>query len=228
MEASPQMDTSRPSNLRLAAFALTAIGALVIGVGSILTWVTVGFSQEQLAALTSATKGTDVTDGKVTLGCAVVALILILLSRVVSDTVRAVMAGIVVVAGGAAVAVALLFISSAPTKYTPIDSESLVARIATLISKSPDEVRAALAAVSDRLGPYTDVGAGPWIVVAGGLMVMVGGVLTVRWAARLSAAHVAADEDDDFDAGPNRDGGVNEDGGPADDDLSAGPEPSQD
>lgn len=215
MEAAPQMDASRPSTLRLAAFALTAIGALVIGVGSILTWVTVGFSQEQLAALASATKGTDITDGKVTLGCAVVTLILIIASRVVSDTVRAVLAGIVVVAGGAAVTVALLFISTAPTRYTPIDSETLVSKIATLISKSPDDVRAALAAVSDKLGPYTDIGAGPWIVVTGGLMVMVGGVLTVRWAARLSAAHVAADEGDDVDE-------------PTDDGMPAGPEPSLD
>jgi len=51
MEAAPRMDTSRPSNLRLAAFALTSLGALVIGIGSILTWVTVGFSDQNLAAL---------------------------------------------------------------------------------------------------------------------------------------------------------------------------------
>jgi hypothetical protein len=51
--------------------------------------------------------------------------------------------------------------------------------------------------VADKLGPYTNVGAGPCVVVIGGLMVVVGGVLTVRWAARLSAAHIAADEADD-------------------------------
>jgi len=213
------MDTSRPSNLRLAAFGLTALGALVVGIGSILTWVTVGFTQPELAALTSATKGTDITDGKVALGCAVVTLILVIASRVVSDVVRAIMAGIVVVAGGLATAVALLFMSSAPTKYTPIDSGSLVEKIATLLGKSADEVRAALAAVSEKLGPYTDVGAGPWVVVAGGLMVMVGGVLTVRWAARLSAAHVAADEGDDLDE-PAPD--------PASDDAPAGEETSLD
>ncbi len=194
MEATPQMDTSRPSNLRLAAFALTASGALVIGVGSILTWVTVGFADPSLAALTSLTKGTDIADGKIALGCAVATLLLVVVSRVVSDTVRAVMAGIVVVAGGLATAVAAVFIRSAPTNYTPIDSEGLVARIAAYLGKTPDEIRAALAGVSDKLGPYTNVGAGPWVVVIGGLMVIAGGVLTVRWAARLSAAHVATDE----------------------------------
>jgi hypothetical protein len=194
MEATPHMDTSRPSNLRLAAFALTASGALVIGVGSILTWVTVGFADPSLAALTSPTKGTDIADGKIALGCAVATLLLVVVSRVVSDTVRAVMAGIVVVAGGLATAVAALFIRSAPTNYTPIDSEGLVARIAAYLGKTPDEIRAALAGVADKLGPYTNVGAGPWVVVIGGLMVIAGGVLTVRWAARLSAAHVSTDE----------------------------------
>jgi hypothetical protein len=38
----------------------------------------------------------------------------------------------------------------------------------------------------------------------------------VRWAARLSAAHVAADD------------GYDVDGGPTDDEASAGPEPSLD
>ena len=219
MEDAPQMDASRPSNLRLTAFALTAVGALIIGVGSILTWVTVGFSQPELAALTSATKGTDITDGKVTLGCAVVALILVLVSRVVSDTVRAVLAGIVVVAGGLAVAVALSFISSAATKYTPIDSEAIVANLAARSGQSADAVRATLAAQADKLGAFTDVNTGPWVTLIGGLLVMVGGVLTVRWAARLSAAHAAADEGDYGDE---------VDGGPTDDDLSAGPEPSLD
>jgi len=194
MEATPQMDTSRPSNLRLAAFALTALGALVIGVGSILTWVTVGFADPGLAALTSPTKGTDITDGKIALGCAVATLLLVVVSRVVPDSVRAVMAGVVVVAGGLATAVAAMFIRSAPTNYTPIDSEGLVARIAAYLGKTPDEIRAALAGVADKLGPYTNVGAGPWVVVIGGLMVIAGGVLTVRWAARLSASHVAIDE----------------------------------
>jgi hypothetical protein len=37
MEPAPRMDTSAPSDLRLVAFVLTAVGALAIGVGSVLT-----------------------------------------------------------------------------------------------------------------------------------------------------------------------------------------------
>ena len=195
MEPAPQMDASRPSSLRLIAFVLVAVGALAIGVASVLTWVSAGFTQPELAGLTSVTKGIDTNEGKVALGCAVVALILVLVSRIVSDTVRAVLAGMMVVVGALAAVAGALFISSASTNYSPIDSESIINQLAAQLGHSPDEVRAALATVADQLGPYTNVAAGPWIVIAGGIAVAVGGVLTVRWAARLSADHAAADED---------------------------------
>jgi hypothetical protein len=195
MEAAPRMDTSAPSNLRLVAFVLTAVGALAIGVGSVLTWVSAGFTQPGLEGLTSVTKGLDTNEGKVALGCAVAALILAVVSRVVSDTARAILAGVMVIVGALAAVVGSLFISSASTTYSPIDSESIINRLAAQLNKPADQVRAALATVADTLGPDTKIGAGPWIVIAGGIMVAVGGVLTVRWAARLSADHAATDED---------------------------------
>lgn len=194
-EPAPQMDASRPSNLRLIAFALTAIGALAIGVGSVLTWVSAGFTLPALSGLTSVTKGLDTNEGKIALGCAVAALILVVVSRVVSDAARAVLAGVMVVVGASAAVVGAMFISSASTNYSPIDNDSIVNRLAVELQHSPDEVRAALNTVSSQLGPYTTVGAGPWIVIAGGIMVAAGGILTVRWAARVSADHAAADED---------------------------------
>ena len=195
MEAEPRMDASAPSNLRLTAFVLIAVGALAIGIGSVLTWVSAGFSKAGLTELTSVTKGIDTNEGKVALGCAVVALILVLVSRVVSDAARAVLAGVLVVVGALAAVAGAMFISSASTTYSPIDSETIINKLAAELGQSPDAVRAALATVSSDLGPYTNIGAGPWIVIAGGLMVAVGGVLTVRWAARLSADHAATDED---------------------------------
>jgi hypothetical protein len=189
------MDTSAPSDLRLVAFVLTAVGALAMGVGSVLTWVSAGFTQPQLANLTSVTKGLDTNEGKVALGCAVAALILVLVSRVVSDTARAVLAGVMVVVGALAAVVGAMFIATASTNYSPVDSESIIERLAAELHQPADQVRAALATVSAQLGPYTKIGIGPWIVIAGGILVAVGGVLTVRWAARLSADHAAADED---------------------------------
>jgi hypothetical protein len=189
------MDTSAPSDLRLVAFVLTAVGALAIGIGSVLTWVSAGFTQPQLAGLTSVTKGLDTNEGKVALGCAVAALILVLVSRIVSDTARAVLAGVMVVVGALAAVLGAMFIATASTNYSPVDSESIIERLAAQLHQPADQVRAALATVAAQLGPYTKIGIGPWIVIVGGIMVAVGGVLTVRWAARLSADHAAADED---------------------------------
>jgi hypothetical protein len=201
MEAAPTMDASRPSTLRLVAFVLTAVGALAIGVGSVLTWVSAGFTPAALAELTSVTKGLDTNEGKVALGCAVATLILVVVSRVVSDAARAVLAAAMVVLGALAAVVAAMFISSASTNYSPIDSESIIAKLAVQLGHSPDQVRAALATISGQLGPYTHVGPGPWIVIAGGVSVAVGGVLTVRWAARLSAGRTANDEGMDLPDG---------------------------
>src|SRR4029078_2656953 len=88
MEPAPRMDTSAPSDLRLVALVLTAVGALALGIGSALPRVSAGFTQPQLAGLTSVTKGLDTNEGKVALGCAVAALILVLRSRIRSDTAR--------------------------------------------------------------------------------------------------------------------------------------------
>ncbi len=226
MEAEPRMDASAPSNLRLTAFALIAIGALAVGVGSVLTWVSAGFTKLGLTELTSVTKGIDTNEGKVALGCAVVALILVVVSRVVSDTARAVLAGVLVVVGALAAVAGAMFISSASTNYSPIDSESIVDALAAQLHQPPDAVRAALATVSSDLGPYTKVSAGPWIVIAGGLMVAVGGVLTVRWAARLSADHAATDEEGTSEAEEYRE--TPQDGEPADDPMPAVPDAKDD
>lgn len=184
------MDASRPSSLRLAAFALTAAGALAIGVGSVLPWVTVGIVGTD--QLNTVTPGTDVTQGKVTLACAVVILILVIVSRVASDSARAVVAGIMIVAGALAAGVAADFLSSAASTYQAVDSGALVSKLVEATGQTTEQITQEIAQVG-----YTHVGAGAWVTLVGGLMVVAGGVLTVRWAARLSAAHVTDDEVDD-------------------------------
>jgi len=193
MEAAPRMDTSRPSNLRLAAFALTALGALVIGVGSILTWVTVGIAGQ--TALDSPTRGTDIRDGKIALACAIAVLVLVIVSRLVGDLGRAIVAGVIIVAGALAALVSLSFLRSASTKYVAVDSAGLVAKVAQAEGKTVAQAAQELAQMVEKLGAFTRIGAGPWVTLGGGVMVVIGGVLTVVWAARLSATHAAAEED---------------------------------
>jgi hypothetical protein len=183
MDAEPRMDASRPSKLRLAGFALTAGGALVMGIGSLLVWVTVGIADQQ--SVQTVSRGTDLAAGLITLVCAVVVLVLLLLSRAVRDAARRVIATVVVAAGAFATALAAYFIIAAPSYYSPVDDDTLVGAIASATGRSADEVRTALAQVIDTLGGYTHVGPGPWVVVVGGVLVIAGGVSTLRWAKQL-------------------------------------------
>ena len=183
METTPRFDASRPTNLRLAAFALTAIGALLMGIGSLLTWVTVGL-RDQLS-LQTVSPGTDLSAGVITLVCAVVILVLVIMSRVIVGPARRGMAIVIIVAGALSTALATWFIITAPDHYSPTDDEHLVDALAQTLGKSVDEIRSALAAVIDQLGGYTHVGPGPWVVIAGGLLAIVGGILTFRWATRV-------------------------------------------
>ncbi len=183
MEAEPRMDASRPSNLRLAGFVLTAAGALAMGVGSLLTWVTVGIADA--AGIATVSPGTDLAAGVFTLICAVVILVVVIMSRMVRERTRTALAIVVIVAGTLSTLLAAWFIKAAPDYYSPVDDEKLVAALAAAYGRTADAVRVALTNVIDELGGYTHVGLGPWIVIVGGILTIVGGVLTLRWARSL-------------------------------------------
>ena len=174
------MDTSCPSNLRLVAFALTAAGALVMGIGSVLTWVTVGLADQ--VAVQTASPGTDLAAGRFTLASAVVVLVAVIVSRQVRDRARAALAIVVIAAGSLSVILAGWFVKAAPDYYSPVDDEELIAALVSATGRTAEEVRSALTSVIDQLGGYTHVGPGPWIVIFGGALAIAGGVLTLRWA----------------------------------------------
>src|SRR5438093_8045658 len=107
----PSASESEP--LRLAGFACTAVGALLIGVGAATTWATVtigsvGGSQLPAGAppggLGSSlppipTKGTDTIEGKIALACALIILVSILLIRIARGRARPLFAILIIVAG---------------------------------------------------------------------------------------------------------------------------------
>lgn len=194
MEASPRLDASRPSRLRLAAFATTAAGALLMGLGSLLTWVTIGFRDE--ISIQTISPGTDLAAGLFTLIAAVVVLVLLIVSRAVADGVRRIIAVVIVALGVAATALAAWFLLSAADHYSPVDDDRLVNALAQVTHKTIEEVRTALASVIDQLGGYTHVGPGPWVAVAGGVLVIAGGALTLVWAGRVRMARVVGDDAD--------------------------------
>jgi hypothetical protein len=192
VEPSPRLDASRPSPLRLAAFAATALGALLMGLGSLLTWVTIGFEDE--ISIRTVSPGTDLAAGLFTLIAAVIILVLLVVSRAVADTVRRIIAVVIVLLGVAATGLATWFIVSAADHSSPVDDDRLVNTLAQVTHKTVDEVRAALASVIDQLGGYTHVGLGPWIAIAGGVFAIAGGVLTLVWARRVRTGPVVIDE----------------------------------
>jgi hypothetical protein len=180
--------------LRLAAFATTAAGALLMGLGSLLTWVTIGFRDE--ISIQTISPGTDLAAGLFTLIAAVVVLVLLIVSRAVADGVRRIIAVVIVALGVAATALAAWFLLSAADHYSPVDDDRLVNALAQVTHKTIEEVRTALASVIDQLGGYTHVGPGPWVAVAGGVLVIAGGALTLVWAGRVRMARVVADDAD--------------------------------
>ena len=184
MGTAPRLDASRASTLRVAAFALTAAGALVMGVASVLTWITVGLA-DQLSVPTKS-PGTDLSAGLIALVCAVVVLVLVIVSRLVSNRARRVIAVVIIAAAAAATAIAGWFALAAADHYSPVDDDTLVGALVAATGKSVDQVRRALAQIVDQLGGYTHIGPGPWVAVAGGLAAIAGGVLTLRWANRSS------------------------------------------
>jgi hypothetical protein len=194
MEPRPPLDLSRPDPLRVAGFLVTALGALLIGIGATLTWVTVGV--EAAASVDSVTKGLDIWDGRVVLACAIVMLIAVLATRLAeSSMVRRGAAIAVIVFGLIAIGVAGAFVLTATSRFDPVDDERLAAVIADAAGIPVDQVSATLGEVVDELGAFTDVGLGPFLAIVGGLAGAVGGVLVLRWTTRQDAEPDDAESD---------------------------------
>ena len=163
METTPRFDVSRPSNVRLAAFALTAIGALAMGVAAFLTWVTYGITAP--GDVPTNVPGTDDAAGRIVLIASVAILFLAIASRFAKSRRRATLAWAITVAALIGGAASVWFIVNAEDRYSAI--APAIAELTT--------VRA-----------YLDVASGPWIAFGGSVVALVGGVLTVRWAGRVS------------------------------------------
>jgi len=157
---------SAPSPLRLSGFLGTAIGALLLGVGSVLTWVTVtGPNAPQ--GINGVFKGLDLAQGKACLAAAVILLVgLMALRGARSRKAEKVIATVMIV-------VALLGLAFA--------GSAILSGFSSLKTAPGDEIKR---------------GVGMFIAAAGGVIASLGAILDLAWAVAPSSPASAPSDDD--------------------------------
>jgi len=148
---------------RTSGFVVASVGALLMGVGATVTWITVGIPNETAH---TAIRGTDLTDGVVVLLCAVVTLAAVFATRIVGSAgARQAASALAAIAGLVAGAIGVAFL---------------------VAGKDRDAVIEALGIPRDvwlQFGVFRDLGPGAYLAVLGGLLGVVGSLMIVRWAA---------------------------------------------
>ena len=167
--------------LRIAGFLAAAAGALAIGIGAVLIWVTVGL---RTIGVETASPGVDLIEGKIALALAVIMLIAVLVARAGAGGARNAAAVIVLVAGLGAAATAAAFLATASSRYSAVETDETAEALAGSLGLPVETVREQLAASAETLGDYTDTGPGVYVTLAGGVVGFAGGVLTLAWASR--------------------------------------------
>jgi hypothetical protein len=180
VETEPRLDTSRPTLLRAGGFLLCVIGALSLGVGAIVPWVTVGIPNESAH---SSFRGTDLPDGRVVLFCAFVVLVAIMGSRLVRSTgLRLATIALTLGAGLLSALVAAAFIGDGRDRGVVLDAIGV-----------PRDLWA-------QFGVFRDLGAGAYLALAGGVLCIAGAIMSLRWARRLGRSGPSAGEVSDTEA----------------------------
>jgi len=145
---------AKPSPLRLAGFLATAMGAAMLGIASVFTWITIHDPRDANGVTDRVYKGLDLTEGKVALIAALVLLVgLMALRGAESRTAQKVIAVVMIIAAAA----------------------GLIAAVMAMVSSFPDLTNDAQEQVQRSLGVF--------LAAAGGVVALLGGVLDLMWAA---------------------------------------------
>jgi hypothetical protein len=188
------LSTARPSGLRLVGFLAVVLGALLVGVGALVDWVTVGFPSDIERKLDVSVPGTDVWEGKVVLAVAMLSLVAPIVMRVAaSPAVRSAIAAGVALAGLAVVAIAAVDLTRATERFGRSEGlDDIVRALARELGQPVEPVRA-LVRQNFRGTLRVDIGAGMPLALVGGLVLIVAGALSLAWARRLDEPSVPPD-----------------------------------
>lgn len=175
-------DTGSDTSMRLAGFGLTALGGLLIGVGALMPWVR--SSLEGLPDAISPTYyGVDLPAGLIALGAATVVLVGLAITRLASSPrARRVAAGAVVAASCVALAVAGAALVTAAAQFESTAVDDILADLDPSGNATQEQRQQVEELVVTRIAP------GPFAVLGGGVLGVVGGVLLLSWASRGSTA----------------------------------------
>jgi hypothetical protein len=177
------MSTNRPSGLRIAGFFFLAFGATAAGIGATREWAAVGFPADALGVADVSVRGTDVWEGKVVLLSSAVALVALVAMRISRSTsTRVALGWLLVAVGVVCVVLPALAAVRAEDRFGGANGVDRMAEaLAADLELPEDVIREQLAEQFDR-ALRVDVGPGLWLTVLGGALVIVGGVLGLRWA----------------------------------------------
>ena len=179
------LSTAVPTRLRLAGFSFIVVGVLAVGMGSTRGWVAVGFAADAEHAIDVPVVGTDVWEGKVVLFAAIATLLVLVAMRLAtSGATRRVLAIVLIVLG--AVCVVLPIVDAVRVKDRFGGGEGLdriAAELAIQLALPEDVVREQLTEQFER-DLRVKIGPGMWLCVTGGVLLIVGGALSLAWSRR--------------------------------------------
>jgi hypothetical protein len=183
--ASEIASTGRPTLLRLAGTACVALGAIVAGVGATREWAAIGFTADVEHAADVSVHGIDVWEGKVVLFAAVSSLLVLLAMRISgSRSTRRGLAIALIVLGALCVALPVADAVRAKDRFGGVEGDDRLTRTLSVRLGLPEEVvRERLADLLDQ-DVRVEISPGLWITAAGGVLLVAGGVLGLRWVRR--------------------------------------------
>jgi tryptophan-associated transmembrane protein len=187
--------TARPTALRVAGFVCVALGAVLAGVGATREWVAVGFSADTEHAADLSVHGIDVWEGKVVLFAAAAALLVLLAMRISgSPGTRRGLAVVLIVLGALCIALPVVDAVRARDRFAGSEGlERFVASLSVKLGLPKEVIREQLSEQLDQ-ELRVEVSPGLWLTVAGGVLLVAGGALSVAWSGRGSLDPVP-DED---------------------------------
>jgi hypothetical protein len=191
--ASANSGWERPPTLRLASFAATSLGGLLVGLGSLLHWgaVTVQVPGASGNALTSDVPGIDLTEGKITLVLGFALLVIgVVMRGIRAGSTARILGWVIVVASIVATGIGVFDIVRKESAFNS-GAQDTAHRIANTTGLPYSDLLA-------RIERYlvVDLRFGIYLVIAGGILGLIGGLLGIAWVSgreRRSAAQPVTD-----------------------------------